>query len=275
MISTDSQNGFAVIPIVIAVAVLVVLGGGSAVVYQVQKKNEVEKSALHQEIRELQEGEKEPTPEPQEPAEEVEPLLLPSPTSNPKVKAATTTVSNVVTSNPVSSGPNVPLIVEEGFEKVYGRKPTTSESNSWKSKFRANSWSRSQLYNALIAFKPVPSKVTQPSTTTIIVAPDKTSTTSSTNELSEYLLDKYKREEQERAAQEAALRAQTEARAACLADYNNQLRQLLDELLQKEADINNNPWTSESLRIGLINQAREKYNTELVIIKNRASLTCG
>jgi len=162
------QQGFALLPVIIAIAALVLVGGGGAAVYQVQRSNEVEKSALRQELQELQNQKEEETVEEEsmkedKQEEESSPTPSPAPESKPVVKTATT--SAPTTNQPAASESNIPLIVEQEFEKAYGRKPSSAESNSWKSKYRTNSWSRSQLYDALVASQPKPSAVANTSST--------------------------------------------------------------------------------------------------------------
>jgi Tfp pilus assembly protein PilE len=154
-----NERGIALLPVIIAVAALAVFGGGGAVVYQIQKSNEAETSALRQELQALQEQKEEETVgeetvEEENKEEESSSSALPATESEPAVKAATTSAPTI--NQPSTSDPNVPLIVEQEFEKVYGRKPSSSESNTWKNKYRDNSWSRSNLYDALIASKPKP-----------------------------------------------------------------------------------------------------------------------
>jgi len=151
----NSQDGFALVPIIIVVAALLIIGGGGSAVYQIQKSNEEEKSVLKQELQALQEQDEvesgqEPTDEEKQ-EDEPSPTPSPTPESHPEVKAATT--SKPATNSSTINEPDVPLIVEQEFEKVYGRKPTLSESNNWKNKFRANDWSRSQLHDAIIVSK--------------------------------------------------------------------------------------------------------------------------
>ena len=43
------------------------------------------------------------------------------------------------------AGPNIPLIVEQEFESVFGRKPTAEESSYWKERYRKNSADRVKL----------------------------------------------------------------------------------------------------------------------------------
>ena len=43
------------------------------------------------------------------------------------------------------AGPNIPLIVEQEFESVFGRKPTAEESSYWKERYRKNSAGRVKL----------------------------------------------------------------------------------------------------------------------------------
>jgi len=159
----NSQNGFALLPIIIAVAAVVLLSGSGVAVYQIQKFNEVETPIVEPELVEIEDqGESEPIANDEgiEMNERDESSESPIPTSSetaaPEVKAATTTASvsnNQVDSSTNGSETNVPLVVEQEFIKVYGRNPTLAESNNWKNKFRINNWSRNQLYNALMTAK--------------------------------------------------------------------------------------------------------------------------
>lgn len=159
-----SERGIVLLPVIIAVAALVLVGGGGVAVYQLQKHNQAENEQLRHEIVTLREEQTEPSPTPS-PDESPSPSAEPTPSTTPKpvVKAATTSAST--TKQPTISEPSLPLIVEQEFEKVYGRKPSSAESNTWKSKYRANSWLRSDLYNALVASKPQPAVIANTTST--------------------------------------------------------------------------------------------------------------
>lgn len=54
-----SEQGIAFLPVILAVAALVILGGGGVAVYQIQKSNEAETSTLRQELQALQQPKEE------------------------------------------------------------------------------------------------------------------------------------------------------------------------------------------------------------------------
>lgn len=83
-LNTGSQRGFALLPIVIAVATLVLIGGGGTAVYYAQRQSHAENEQLRQEIAELKEEIVSPSPEPT-----TEPSPSPTPTQLP-IKAAVT-----------------------------------------------------------------------------------------------------------------------------------------------------------------------------------------
>jgi hypothetical protein len=152
----NQQAGFAIIPLIIAIAAIIVIGGGSAAVYSVQKNNEVEKSALRQELQLLQERQVGPTQEPVE-EEQLDPSPSPTPSSSPAatpkpaVKAAITVApaASIPTPSQDSAEPNVPLIVQQEFYAVYGRNPSNDESDFWKTRMRKNGYSREAIRLAM------------------------------------------------------------------------------------------------------------------------------
>lgn len=161
-----TERGIVLLPIVIAVAVLVLVGGGGIAIYEVQKNNNSENEQLRQKIEALEQEHPLPTPtlSPEvSSTPSVDPAQVPTPTPKPAGKSATTSAPTPI--QPTAIEPSLPLIIEQEFEKVYGRKPSSAESNMWKSKYRANSWSRSDLHNALVASKPQPATIENTSST--------------------------------------------------------------------------------------------------------------
>lgn len=155
---TQPQAGFALIPIIVIVAALVV---GSAAVgvgtYITNNRSEVTVSPTsqlelvdvsHEESQQqklpaasdLPEKESSPTPEPTSADQPTKPV------SKPVVAGI---VQPAPTTQPSSTDTNVPLIVEQEFMAVFGRKPSASESEYWKERMRKNSFDRVKLRNLM------------------------------------------------------------------------------------------------------------------------------
>ncbi len=145
-----NQAGFTIISLIIAIASIVVIGGGSVAVYSVQKNHEAEKSSLRLELQLLQEQRTSPT---QEPAEEVQSDPSPSPTPDPTPTAAPKPVVKAATTaapSPSSEVP-VPQLVVEEYKKALGRNPGLSDIDYWKAEYRKNGWTREQLRANILA----------------------------------------------------------------------------------------------------------------------------
>lgn len=88
----SNQNGFAFLPVIIVFAVLALLGGGSATLYNIEKHNQDENEHLRSELAEL----KQATPSPSlEVTDTPQPTIVPKPSLSPKPKPKVQGISTV------------------------------------------------------------------------------------------------------------------------------------------------------------------------------------
>ncbi len=139
------SKGFTWIPAIIIVAIVGAFSGG-IVFYQKQQSQQVEVEELKQEITDFRQETDVSKPSPTS-----QPSSTLTHTPKPAVKAATITVptSKTPVSAQAPTEPNIPLIVEQEFVSVFGRKPSGEESAFWKERMRKNSYSRETVRLAM------------------------------------------------------------------------------------------------------------------------------
>ncbi len=141
-----SQRGFVLLPLIIAVAVIAVISGSTAL-YQIQNIKQVDSQA---EIQRLLQQTAE-----RNIIEEPSPTILPAtPKPSPSKQSQSYKIPAVAgssTSRPSKVKPatppqsDVPAIIEKQFKSVFGRMPTASESAKYKKLYREKGYTETGL----------------------------------------------------------------------------------------------------------------------------------